>query len=278
MAAILEDLKNFEDFEDFDDEDWSPTERGHLEDCLDQVRDAEVAAARASAGVYAMIATVLEAARRSPEIYVGSVQVSTRMFSELLERCVAKDLALRLSMAENTVRGMMCDAEMLTGSFPLIWAGFRSGVITQPAALALMAAARGLPEELCDAYDAALAEPAQRLTPGKLKTRARMVRERLEHTTRQERFDTAATYRRVDLEPGADGMAWLHIYDRAAVLVRAKARIDANAKRIADQADERRTLEQVRADVAGDLLTSLSSFLCKWVGGGFYRWGLMRSG
>jgi len=103
--------------------------------------------------------------------------------------------------------------------------------------------------------DEALAEPATTLTPAKFTTTARITRERLHPADLAERHDEASAGRRVYTEPVDDGMSWFHLYSDAATIQAARQRLRANAVHLHNQPGETRTLAQIEADIAGDLLT-----------------------
>jgi len=68
------------------------------------------------------------------------------------------------------------------------------------------------------------------------------------------RHAARASERHVRLDRDHDGMSWLTAYLPAAAAERAMATVDAHARALAAVAGETRTLEQLRADVAADLL------------------------
>jgi hypothetical protein len=74
-----------------------------------------------------------------------------------------------------------------------------------------------------------------------------------------ERHRRAQEERRVWFEPDRDGMCWLTAHLPAEVGRQAMSRLDAAAASLAARDDETRTLAQLRADIAGDLLTGAAS-------------------
>jgi hypothetical protein len=92
------------------------------------------------------------------------------------------------------------------------------------------------------------------LAPGRFRMRARVLRERIHAVALAERVEAAATTRGVWIDNDVDGMAFLTMKLRAEDAHRAYARIDAEARNLARAPDETRTLAQLRADVAADLL------------------------
>ncbi|MFD4422052.1 DUF222 domain-containing protein [Agromyces sp. NPDC058484] len=239
---------------DLDVEEWAPTCEGRLRDCLDLVEVETAALARAEAARFRAIADAFAAAAASPETYVFG-PVRSGEDAEFVLRAVAHDIALRVGMSTTAVRTIAAQADVLRLRLPRVWERFVRGEIAAANARVLADVAMGMPHEHDARFEEALLERAGRLVPGRLRTAAQVVRERLERASRQERFDRARSERRISVETVPDGMAWLSLYAPADVVLRARARIDAQARRLAAVDGEARTLEQLRADVAGDILT-----------------------
>jgi hypothetical protein len=146
---------------------------------------------------------------------------------------------------------------VLRTRLPEVWAAFREGqfgyqkarIIVEQAQT--MFAAGGSLEK----YDAIMRDAALRLTPAKLRAKARAERERLHPQPIDVRHGAAREERRVWIDPAPDGMAWLGAFLPADAACRAYARIEAAARHLLTQTGETRTLAQLRADVAADLLT-----------------------
>ena len=91
------------------------------------------------------------------------------------------------------------------------------------------------------------------MTRPKFAARARARREREHPESITVRHAKARADRRVELHPDEDGMAWLNAYLPAEEAVAAFNRIQCAAKALQGK-EESRTLTQLRADVAADLL------------------------
>lgn len=197
-------------------------------------------------------------ARRHPELYVLPGAAQTRAEGiRLAERSVVFDLALRLSKSENVIWSLLHDTETLIARLPKVWAEFRGGRVPHSNVRTAAELARSLPDDspVFDELDALLVDRAARLTPSKFRTAARVIRERLHPVDPVERHQAAAVDRRVEIEPADDGMAWMHLYSDAPAIMKIDARLTAAASRQRAQSDESRTLAQLRADAAADLLT-----------------------
>lgn len=224
------------------------------------VARAEVASAavnRASAEQWAALADVLDEARTAPEVFVEpELTMRPRERVEFAERAAAADLAVRLGLSESAVRSRAYDAETLRSRLPGLWAIFRAGEVASPNARYAAELVRSLPEDgaVDAAFDVAVTAVAS-LAPARFRARARVLRERIHGVALGERVRAARETRGVWIEPDLDGMAFLSMKLPAEVAHQAFGRIDAAARSIARDAAETRTLAQVRADVAADLLT-----------------------
>jgi hypothetical protein len=197
-------------------------------------------------------------ARSTPEVYVvPEKRMSRSRVVELAERCVAFELAVRLSLSENTIRDMFHDAHTLITKLPKTWDGFRAGQIPYVNARTAADTARALPDDdpaVFERLDEVLAVKGAGMVPSKFRTTARVFRERLHPENPVTRHERAFEGRRVSFDPDQDGMGWISLFTDAATVVKAQARADAVAARMRAKGDKR-TLEQLRADAIADLLT-----------------------
>ena len=221
--------------------------------------EAEVAAwqaARATAAQMAAMADVLAEAERHPEVFVVVDGEPTPTDLKIAHDAAIADLAVRLSLAEGTVALLAHQAATIRSRAPRTWELFRDGGISAANARRLADTLDGMPTATVS--DAALDDRAvdiARLAPARFGERLRVLRERLHPRALEERHREAADGRRVVREDGHDGMAWLGFELPAPQVQAAWERIDVAARHLADRPDERRTLEQLRADVGADLLT-----------------------
>jgi len=197
-------------------------------------------------------------ARREPEIYVlESPKVSRSKMVEYAERSVVLDLAMRLNVSENMIRGMFHDADMLITRLPRVWEGFAAGEIPCLNARTAADTARALPVDdpaVFEQLDEALADKGARFAPSKFRAAARVLRERLHPVDPVVRHQNAFERRTAHFDPDHDGMGWVSVFTDAVTVLKAQAHADAVATR-ARRAGDERTLEQLRADAISDLLT-----------------------
>ena len=224
---------------------------------------AEVALRSASVAFAEQLAAIdatLREARAFPEVFVGpSVPVShIHAFGSdaaaFAERAAVADLAVRLGLSEQTVRAQAHQAETLLHRAPRVWTGFRNGWVSAPNARVVAELVATLPAEAWAAFEDAVLEPASTLAPARFRSQARAARERVQPDEFVERHNRRAAERRVWVEADLDGMCWLTAYLPAQVAQRAMVRLDRAAASLAARPDETRTLAQLRADIAGDLL------------------------
>jgi len=221
----------------------------------------------ASAALWSGIEATLREARECPELYLGSAThhvathrvASDRVASdrvEFAERAAVADLAVRLHLSENTVRMYGFRASQLRQRTPSIWEAFRDGDVSVGNATVAAEFAATLPVgAVCVAFDDALLDAARELSTPRFRERARRIREQLDPHPLSERHRAAREERRVWFEADRDGMCWLTAHLPADIGRQAMSRLDAAAASLATRADETRTLAQLRADIAGDLLT-----------------------
>ena len=225
--------------------------------------EAEYAVRQVNAGHAALLWSVhevLEEARRSPAVFVGPhASAENSEHVSFAERAAIADLAVRLSLSENTIRGHAHQATTLIERTPLVWQRLRLGEVPPANARLVAELVSTLPVERAElfvSFDEQVVDAAASLNPARFRTRARVIRERLLASTAIERHDAEGDRRRVFLEPALDGMCWLTAYLPAEVGVVAIAALDQHA--LDHAAADDRTLDQLRADRLGELLTGVA--------------------
>lgn len=209
---------------------------------------------RASAAVFRAADEVLREAAAHPEVFIDA-QMLRGDAVELAERAAAADLAVRLNLAESTVRNYAYLASTLRQRLPLLWAWFTEGeVSTQNAREASMIVGE-LPAEHWAPFEAKIVEAARTLAPARFRAKARAIREKLHAETLAERHVSAAAERGVWIETDRDGMGWLNAYLSSEKLAKISAQLDSAAFDLFTEGDEQRTMAQLRADILSDLLT-----------------------
>lgn len=218
-------------------------------------------AAMAMADQLAAIDDTLRHAQLFPHLFIGPMRVRadapSRDDLEFARQSAVAQLAVDLSVSEVTVTTYARTARTLRTQLPLTWDLLLLGRVCYQKARIIADTADTLPDDAAihTRFDELMANAAPKLTPAKLRTKARAVRERLHPQDPVERHTTAAQERRVWFDHAEDGMSWQGAFLPADTAARAEARIEANARDLADQDGESRTLAQLRADVLGDLLT-----------------------
>lgn len=173
---------------------------------------------------------------------------------EIVERSIRLELASALRITENAAADLLWFAQALLERYPDALDALSSSLITERHARTLA--------EALDALDPALAErlrgPALELARthpvGTFRRRLQQMIERAQAVTLDQRHAEATSERRVEIEQTRDGMGWLHLHAPMVEIAAIHARLTAQAKAIIRRPDEERTLDQVRADIACDVL------------------------
>jgi hypothetical protein len=216
---------------------------------------------RATALQYAAIEETVTDALAHPEVFVDPERpMTSSQRSEFAERAVVADLAVRLNLSEATVRNRYGDALALRSRLPRLWGEFREGLVSPANAHTAATMVGTLPSDAATLveFEGAVLEPAMTLAPRRFEMRARVLRERIHHVSLTERYRAAAETRGVFLQNDLDGMAELGWRGPADQVHRAYEGIDQSARALAALPGETRTLDQIRSDVAADLLAERS--------------------
>jgi hypothetical protein len=102
------------------------------------------------------------------------------------------------------------------------------------------------------AFDAAAERKLEEVLITGLAEALRRLAERLQPTTADERHDRAAARRRYTVEPGADGMGWLHLYAPMVELLGLDHQVTKQAVAAHGRAGERRGIPTLKADLLRD--------------------------
>lgn len=165
----------------------------------------------------------------------------------------------RAAEASSVSNDSIPDAEPSGVSADASVEGFLDGVVPPPDASAEISGdgstAPG-PHESWRAFDEGALDRALRLPPARFTVAARALRERVHSESLEARHRRAARDRGVWLTPELDGMATLTALLPADRAHAALTCVDRIARHLRVAPDEQRTLAQLRADAAADLLTS----------------------
>ncbi len=208
---------------------------------------------RSSALVFAAIDNVLREAVAHPEVFVDE-QMLRGDAVELSTRAAVADLAVRLNLAESTVRSHGHIASTLRHRMPALWASFAEGEVSTQNAREAASVVLTLPDSSWQAFDSQLVDAARKLAPARFRAKAVALGERLHATPSEERHVVASQRRGVWHEVDSDGMAWLNAYLPAEKVALAMTALDAAAFEAFREPDETRTMSQLRADILADVL------------------------
>ncbi len=115
--------------------------------------------------------------------FVGNhASASNREHVEFAERAAIADLAVRLAVAETTIRAYEHHAVTMIARTPISWQKFRWGDISPANARTISEVAASLPDgdsAAFAAFDSAVAENAAQLAPARFEAVARKLREQL---------------------------------------------------------------------------------------------------
>lgn len=208
---------------------------------------------RASAEVFRAIDATLREAAEHPEVFVALTLRGDAV--EFAERSAAADLAVRLNLAEVTVRNHGHVARTLRERLPHLWAWFKDGEVSTQNAREAATIASDLPEEVWTRFEEQIVDPARTLAPARFQARAHAIRDRLHADTLDERHQAAEKERRVWVEHDRDGMSWLNAYLPTEQVAMISAHLDSAAFGLFTADTETRTMAQLRADILADLIT-----------------------
>jgi len=211
---------------------------------------------RAAAEKMAVIADVLAEARRHPEVYLPLADEPTEAQISIAVDAAVADVAMRLAVAEGTVVALARQAAILRARAARFWAAFREGEVAVANARVAAETLDSLPvdRDADERFESAVLAVAD-LAPARFRDRVRRLRDAAHPRPLDERHREAAGARRAWCEHGDDAMAEFGLHLSSADAELAWLRIDGAARHLAAAEGESRTLDQLRADIAADLLT-----------------------
>jgi hypothetical protein len=209
-----------------------------------------------SAKLEAERAKLLAAADSHAEIAYGSIvpySGNEDRMREMAHRSVVAEIATACRQSERTVAARIASAQELV-ELPSTMAALASGAISARHAFAIVGECIELPEDARPEFEAALLAIAKEQSVARLKRAARRLRERFHPETLAERAAKAQDQRRLAFEAGEDELSCLHLYAPTVDAHQIMTGIDTTARGLLAMPGETRTLDQVRADVATDIL------------------------
>jgi len=231
-----------------------------MADSLGDLVDAAVMADRILAQASALRAGVIDQVRLWSEITENAAAlVSDKPAGPgwnpavIARRVVVSELACAMRIPERTAENLVEQSKALLHELPATLAALNAGEISYRHAQAMIDHAGFVPKEAREAFEVALLPAAKTLTVSKFTGKARIARERRHPETITARHETSVLDRKVQVEPGQDGMAWLSAHLPAEQAYGIADRLTRMALSL-HKPDEARTLAQLTADVFADLL------------------------
>ncbi|WP_246381810.1 HNH endonuclease signature motif containing protein [Prauserella isguenensis] len=174
------------------------------------------------------------------------------------DRGLAEELTPVLRVSTREVERRIDDAKSLTGRMPQLLAAMRAGDVETYGARRVLAVVDPLDDWAAQQVDELLAERLVEASetawqPGNLAQRARRLVEKIDPDGQTARARRARAERRVELTPGEHAMSSFEAQLPAEVAAACYTRVDGMARSLRRGGD-RRTLDQLRADVTADLL------------------------
>ena len=204
----------------------------------------------------ARLAHEVEEARRHGEATANAaarVPGSRWDAARVAEREFVSELACTIRVPQRTAENLIAESRALAEELPATRTALEAGEISYQHAKVVINQASSVPDEARPAFEAEVLRSAGTLTASKLKYKARLLRERLHPETINARHQKSVRDRAVFFTPEQDGMASLTVYDSAEKLQGAHERVTLAALSLQD-AEEERTLTQLKADVCVDVL------------------------
>lgn len=208
------------------------------------------------------IVETLELARRHPEIYTHDADVS------FAERSAVLDIALRLHLSEDHVRGIQHTAEWAMARLPLLWRQAHDGFATlrqveqTVTLLSPLVPPADAPREVIDAVEAVFAAvdraaSAWVLTcpPELFRRRVKKLVDTIAGDLAARRHTRAMADRKVTRSAAHDGMTWLGALIPTVEADRIMGRLTATAKHMQKHERDGRARDQIRADLFVSWLT-----------------------
>ncbi|MCU1481941.1 MAG: uncharacterized protein JWQ19_2727 [Subtercola sp.] len=170
----------------------------------------------------------------------------------VVQRTVVTELAVGARLSEADARRKIDTAHGLCGAFAQTRRALEHGLISYRHAEKIVRHARLLSDNRIDDYEARILPAAQRASVQRLERECRAAVEEPQPATAIQRHLDACAERRLTLDPGADGMAYLTMFLPAVEAVAIFNRATDLARSLKNAGDPR-TLTQLRVDAVCDL-------------------------
>lgn len=173
---------------------------------------------------------------------------------DIIERSLRLELAAAMRITETRAAALMAQADSLVNRYPSVLDALRVSKVTEAHAAILSDALDAVEPEFREELLPQALELAQAEPVGKFRRKLRLLIDMARVVTLETRHREAMQRRRFSVQVDDDGMAWSMLYGPAVEAQAEYKRLTEMAKRIAAHPDETRTIDQIRADIAGDLL------------------------
>lgn len=177
---------------------------------------------------------------------------SRRQRVEYAHRTVVAEISAALRESERSTGRKLSQAHGIA-ALPATRVALHAGSISLIHASVIAETCDSVPQCARAELEAALLPLATAKTPGILARKARALRARMHPEPIQERHRAARAERHVSYEADIDGMAWLHLFAPAPEIIREYETLTGLGTRM-QHPDEPRTLNQLRADILGELI------------------------
>lgn len=189
----------------------------------------------------------------SDEFVVRDARMSDAERQDWVMRVFVSEIATRLRIPRPTAERLIAESRSLVHELPATLEALSSATISYRHAQVLVDQANTLPASARGAFEAALLREAERMPAARFRSLAIRTREKMHPDSIVQRTREAHAGRLFAFEADTDGMARLHHYLPVGQAMAAYNRVTRVAKSL--QIDgEKRTLAQLRSDVAADLL------------------------
>ena len=186
--------------------------------------------------------------------HLADAEVAGRRFTDVVLRGLRLELAAAMRITEHAAGNLIALAEALVHRYPKAMRALEFAEISERHAEILVGGLDELEPELREglferALGLAVTQPV-----GQFRRSLRTLIETARVVTLAERHEAALQHRRVFVEPVGAGLAWTHLLGPVVEAHAAWGRATALATTILTREGETRTVDQIRADVMGDLL------------------------
>ncbi|OMH24114.1 hypothetical protein BKD30_09400 [Tersicoccus phoenicis] len=190
----------------------------------------------------------------------SSASLPSRLVRDLAHSSAVGELACLLKLTERAAEDLIAQSTVLTSALPRALAALAAGRISCRSAAVITDVAGELPPTVVPRFEERIVAYAEGdVTDAQVAARARRLRDDLHPESLATRRRRCHDDRRVWIRPAGDAMAWLGGYLAAESAALIEATLTALAREARDAPDERRTMEQRRADALVDLLTDPES-------------------